>query len=283
MGKYLKLIRVKHYLKNALLFIPLFFNGVMFLCDANVYVRLIFGFLAFSCIASFVYVLNDIKDREKDRLHPTKKNRPIANGSISVGKALVLAAFLFLLAISFALATGKYQTIIYIILYCVLNICYSMGLKNKPILDIVILVSGFLLRVVYGAALADIEVSAWMYLTIITGAAYMGLGKRRKELESQQDGTTRNVLKYYTYGFLDKYMYMCLTLTIMFFALWAMNHEKEKMIWLVPLLMMCTMKYSLNVEKNPDGDPIEVILGDKWMLVLGIVFCVIMLLVLYIV
>lgn len=269
---YIKLMRLKHCVKNILILLPLVFSGESFQYGKLLSSAL--GFLAFSFLASAVYILNDIQDVEKDRLHPKKKFRPIASGKVSEkqGKVLSVVAMIGAITLNF-LATTNYVSFIFLGIYLVMNIFYSKGLKNVPLLDIVVLASGFLLRLIYGGIVTDIHISNWLYLTVITASFYMGLGKRRNELgKSGNQINTRKVLKYYNYAFLDKNMYMCLGLTNAFYALWVIGTQKEVMIWTVPMVMVLGMKYSLNIERDSDGDPVEVILQDKVLWLLGILY-----------
>lgn len=269
---YIKLMRLKHCVKNILILLPLVFSGEFF--QYGKLLSSVLGFLVFSFLASAVYILNDIQDVEKDRLHPKKKFRPIASGKVSEkqGKVLSVVAMIGAITLNF-LATTNYVSFIFLGIYLVMNIFYSKGLKNVPLLDIVVLASGFLLRLIYGGIVTDIHISNWLYLTVITASFYMGLGKRRNELgKSGNQINTRKVLKYYNYAFLDKNMYMCLGLTNAFYALWVIGTQKEVMIWTVPMVMVLGMKYSLNIERDSDGDPVEVILQDKVLWLLGILY-----------
>lgn len=275
MSSYLRLMRVHHSIKNVLLFLPAVFSGALF--DKNTLVLCICGFLAFSLVSSSVYVINDIKDAEKDRLHPTKCNRPIAAGKITKASAVILAVSLVVVSALVSLVLCRSLTgFLILILYFLLNIGYSMGLKEIPLVDILILVSGFILRVLYGSAICGIPVSGWMYLTVMSASFYMGLGKRRNELSKNGSGT-RKVLKFYTYEFLDKNMYICNALMIIFYALWCTSdgiNEKfgGRMLWTIPLVIVICMKYSLNIEGNSDGDPVEVLVHDKVLALLCLVF-----------
>lgn len=156
---YIKLMRVHHYIKNVLLFVALGCSGQ--LLNIEKLYSAIWGFLAFCMISSVIYVINDIKDREKDRIHPTKCRRPIASGKISVKSAYILAAILFLSSMLYNYLVFRPLSSILLITYFALNIAYSFELKNKPLIDVTILTSGFLLRVVYGAVIADIAISNW--------------------------------------------------------------------------------------------------------------------------
>lgn len=283
---YLKLIRVKHYLKNFLIFAPLLFSGNFFKDDY--FITTILAFIAFSFMASVVYIINDIKDVEKDRLHPIKKNRPIASGNVSKAEGIILAIILFVISIVIN-AFISTSTLSYVILlgYLIMNIAYSFGLKNVPIIDILILSIGFLLRVFYGAIIININVSNWLYLTILAISFYLGLGKRRNEIDKSKD--SRKVLKQYNRAFLDKNMYMCLSLTIMFYALWCVdpiNTTRFKginyLLITVPLVILICMKYSLDIEGDSFGDPVDVVFSDKTILALIAIYGILMLMILYI-
>lgn len=287
MKQYLKLLRMKHYSKNILLLLPLVFGQK--LLDAALLMRLLLGFVAFCLISSAIYVFNDIRDREKDRQHPAKKHRPIASGAVSVPSARLLALFLLFasLAVNTLASRGSLLPWVFLILYALLNFGYSMGLKDVPLLDITILMLGFLLRLLYGSALVDIKISEWLYLTVVSMSFFMGLGKRRNELIAQQSGElqgeTRAVLTRYTASFLDKSMYMCLLLAVVFYALWCVDASTtgrfsgNYLLWTVPLVLLICMKYSMTIEGKSDGDPVEVLFGDKWlMLLVGLLGCAIL-------
>lgn len=278
---YLKLIRVTHYIKNCLIFLPLFFGG--FYKDVNNIFICIIGFILFSLSASIVYVINDICDIEKDKKHEIKKHRPLASGAVSKKEAYTIIGFLVIIILIIGLLMFKLGISVLsfglIALYVVINILYSKWLKNIPLVDIVILVSGFLIRVFYGAIVIDAEVSNWLYLTIMSAAFYMGFGKRRNEIIKSKDNT-RKVLKYYNKEFLDRNMYVCLTLTIVFYAMWTVDPNVVDilrynwLIWTVPLIMLILFQYSLIVEKDSYGDPVDVILHSKPLLLLVLFYII---------
>lgn len=265
MRKYLKLMRVHHYIKNLLIFLPLIFSKRFF--EIELLKNATIGFLSFSLMTSSVYIINDISDADKDRMHSTKCKRPIASGEVSVRKAWLLTVVLIVLSVVMNLfVTGDYAGgLIYMVAYFLLNIAYSLRLKNIPILDVTVLASGFLLRLLYGSSVTEITISTWFCLTMILGSFYLALGKRRNEL-IREGADKREVLKLYSYNFLDKNMYMCLCLAIVFYSLWTIDNsfgENLKLVWTVPLVLFIGFKYSLNIERDSDGDPTEVILGDK--------------------
>jgi len=272
--KYIRLLRVKHYIKNGLVFLPLFF-AVQF-TSLHLLYRTLAAFGVFCLLSSAVYVLNDIQDAEKDRMHPVKCKRPIACGEVSVrtgwrifGVLLVCAAALALL-----LPGGGWAVWAVPALFLALNVGYSLGLKNVPILDVAILTSGFLLRVLYGSVATGITISGWLYLTVIAMAFYLSLGKRRGEIPQYRTGNdTRPVMRYYNQRFLDKNMLMCVTLGIVFYSLWTVDTQTiervggTQLVWTVPLVILIFFKYSMDVEsETSDGDPVEVVLKDKLLL-----------------
>lgn len=286
MNRYLKLMRVHHYIKNLLVFAALICSGQLLAPD-----KLLAGvaaFLAFCATSSVVYIINDVRDRDKDRLHPTKCHRPIASGLVSLRQAALLAVLLCVVA---AVANGLvfHLSATFILLsYVLLNLAYSFGLKDVPILDITILAAGFVLRVIYGAIVTDIVISNWLYLAVFALSFYLALGKRRGELRHHQSGDTRAVLKAYPLDFLNRSMTMCLTLANVFYALWSMDqvttaiYHNRFLIFTVPIVLLITLKYSLTIEGASDGDPVEVLLHDKVLLALVILYLAAMFGILYI-
>lgn len=281
MKKWLKELRVTHYLKNCLLFVPAFFGGTIF--ESTNWVSLISGFVSFCMGASVVYLINDIKDIEKDRKHPQKKDRPIAAGEITIISAIIVAVGLLVLSYAgiliFVADVARTGALFVFSCYLCVNILYSIfGWKKVPLVDVALLVSGFYLRVLMGAVITGNEISAWLYLVIISGAFYLAFGKRRNELKFLGN-EGRDVLSGYTETFLDKAMYSCMTMANIFFALWCIQiGDEQKYIILVPILMLICYKYSMDVEQDKnDGDPMNVILHDKVLLGMGLVFIVIIL------
>lgn len=284
MKKYIELLRVKHYLKNVLVFIPLFFGGHLLFYEEIL--NGLVGFISFCFVSSAIYIVNDICDAEKDRRHPIKRERPIASGKVSKKTAWIVFAVCL---ISGLLLTAVFQdgvsSFILLVIYFLLNIGYSIALKNIPILDVFILASGYIIRIMFGGEITGIQVSSWLYLTAISASLYMGLGKRRTELAKKENikGETRTVLKYYNVEFLSKMMNTFFTLTIAFYSLWSIiGNENKFVFWTIPILILVMMKYSLNIEKeNAEGDPISIILNDKILIALGFIFSLSLVLILY--
>ena len=256
---YIKLIRVKHWIKNLLIFLALVFSGE--LLEKGQLFKVINAFCAFSLMASIIYIINDIKDRENDKKHKTKCKRPIASGAISV----------------IVVSKMNKMAIMLMTRYFILNLAYSLELKNVPLIDLLILVSGFIIRVILGGVVIDVKISNWLFLTVLSMSFYLGLGKRRGEI-IKNGNTSRKVLQYYSKEYLDKSMIMFLTMTIIFYSLWVIGDNlyvnENMLIWTIPLVITIIMKYSMNIESVSDGDPIEVVYKDKTLIFLIFLYAI---------
>ncbi|MBR3888118.1 MAG: UbiA prenyltransferase family protein [Clostridia bacterium] len=265
----LKLLRVKHYIKNILIFIPFIFGTNLGLHKIE---NMFVAFFAFSFMASTIYILNDLKDVEKDRLHPVKKNRPIASGKVSKGAAITIAILLFIASVVLNfLASGSCASFIWLGIYFVLNLLYSLKLKEVPIIDIAVLVAFYIIRVYYGAAVATVPVSSWLFLTIMSAAMFLAFSKRRNELK-RRGASSREVLKFYSLRFLDKFMYLSLAVTTVFYSLWAVEQENKCFAYTIPLLLMILIRYCLVIETTDNDDPVEIVTKDKMMLLFEIAY-----------
>ena len=283
MKKYLELIRIKHWFKNILIFLPLFFSGN--LLNINKITYSILAFIAFSTLASIVYIINDIADLEKDKKHPIKKHRPLASNQISLKSAYILMTLLTIILCSLLFYLYKNVDNLLIIIipvcYLIINILYSYILKKIPIVDVSIIVLGFVLRALFGGIAIDIEVSKYLYLLIIFGGLYLALGKRKGEI-NKNDQDTREVLSKYNKEFLDKNMYVSLTISLVCYILWCVDENVINKIghdytfWTIPLLMIIFEIYNLNIDDNSYADPVEVILGSKVLLSVILLYILVM-------
>lgn len=273
MKYYIKLMRPFHWVKNLLIFVPLFFNGRI-LSISKVWL-LIVAFLAFSFIASSVYILNDVKDADKDRLHPKKRFRPIASGKVSKKQAVIFWIFLFTISILLmgliGNIVGSYLvSFILPLIYLLMNLLYSNGLKNIPLVDVSIIAAGFVIRLYYGALVCGVTVSDVLLLTVISASFFLGFGKRRNELK--KGTSTRKVLQAYNIYFLDKIMYVFISLTLVFYSFWTILKGRN-LVYTVPLAMLIVADYCLIIESDSsDGDPAEVLKNSKSLMCLLGVF-----------
>lgn len=266
MVKILSLFRVKHYIKNFLIFLPIFFARDI--ANVDGLFTLLVGFIAFSLSSSLVYIINDIHDVELDRKHPIKKNRPIASNQISIRNALLLSVILGIIVLLIC-SIWKFNmlSISLLALYILTNYLYSTKLKTYPLIDVSIIASGFVLRVLFGGALVNIPISNWLILTILAFSLFMAFGKRRNEL-IKNGSESRAVLSVYKHEFLDKSMYVSETLFIVFYSLWSLSgnmfaQQSNWLIWTVPLVVLIVFRYSMIIESDSYGDPADILFSDK--------------------
>lgn len=278
MRNYFNLLRPKNWIKNFLIFVPMFFSLNTSKGD---YFKLVGGFICFCFIASCVYIINDLNDLEQDKKHPDKKNRPLAAGIVKPFSAKIFLIILF--CISICLNTYLCKEIItstngIILGYLIINILYSKGLKNYPIIDIFILSSCFILRLFYGSELVGVPISSWLFLTTLSGTLFLGIGKRKKEFDK---GKVRIVLESYTEDFLEKFSTICLSLTITFYSLWVMNQNNDVLFLSVPFVIFIFMQYTLTLEKEKSGDPTTIFLKNKPIIASSFLYVIFMIFVLY--
>ena len=226
MKKYVRLIRPKDWAKNLFLFVPIFFAGRLF--QSSVIIGLLEGFICFSLIASSIYIVNDFKDIEEDKKHPQKKNRPMASGSVKPVFGLSIAILLFTIGILGAWYIG-YKFLFVIGIYFSLNLGYSFGLKNIPILDIIIISIGFVLRVKAGAVIAGIGLSEWLTIMVFLLALFMAIGKRRDDviLKSVSGTDMRKSVKGYNLEFINSALSLTSAVIIVAYIMYSTSPEVQ--------------------------------------------------------
>ena len=257
-------MRLKSWLKNIFVFMPLVFSLELFNMDKLLMTAI--AFVAFCLVSSAVYVFNDICDAKKDSAHPIKRARPIASGMIKKRGAAIFSISLATVGIVLGLSVNPLTGVLAAV-YLILNIAYTLRLKHKPIFDCFCIAAGFVLRVFTGGAASGEPVSDWLFLTIVAMSLFMAFGKRRGELIKIDDGATREVLQGYEMSFLNGMVYTCAGLSVVFYALWAI-HRGSNMIYTVPLIIFLISKYLLLIHSSDShGDPTTVIFEDKTLLV----------------
>lgn len=262
-------MRPKHFLKNALIFVPLVYSFNLTNVDMLLHVLLCFAAMCF--FASGIYAINDIADCEKDRLHPKNKTRPVAAGEISKPAAAVFALFLFLAGGVLMLFFGGANALILATLFVALNLAYSFLLKNVAVVDCFCIAASFVLRVYIGGAIIGMGISEWLFLTVVAVSLFLAFGKRRGELARLAGGDGRKVLAAYTPAFLSGVVFTCAGASIVFYALWAME-SSARMLYTVPIVIFVICKYLLSAETEKSmGDPVSVVFSDK-ILAVAIVF-----------
>ena len=176
---HLRLLRPKDWAKNLFLFLPLFFGREF--TNVHKLASLSLGFIAFCCIASSIYIINDYRDREDDRRHPVKCKRPLASGEVSPSAGLIICGLLIIAGFTLAwFIREKFLFVLFI--YFLINLAYSMGLKAIPILDLMLLAAGFVLRIKGGSVISLVPLSEWIVIMVFLLAIFMAIGKRRDDV-----------------------------------------------------------------------------------------------------
>jgi decaprenyl-phosphate phosphoribosyltransferase len=271
----IKLIRVRHWVKNLFLFIPSFFAGHLF--KSHELLMVLVGAFAFSLVASGVYIINDYKDRETDRVHPKKKFRPLASGEVKPTTAWML---MILLIGSGLIVAASLQLTFFFILsaYLVLNIAYSFGLKHIPILDLFIVSLGFLLRIYSGGAIAGLPITHWLSLMVLLLSLFLILAKRRDDIVI--NGKNKNgkvVIRKSTQKYNLVYINSCITLLsavmVVAYIMYTVSPEvterfKSDYLFMTTIFVIAGIMRYLQivfVERN-SGSPTNIFIKDKFIL-----------------
>jgi len=265
----LKAMRPRQWTKNAFIFAALVFDHQLF--NLNALTRTSIAFLLFCLLASSVYLINDILDRESDRIHPVKMNRPIASGKLPVDVALTVGILLLVFSLAGAFFLSSAFFIISIV-YFVLNLFYSKWLKHIPLIDVLVIASCFVLRVAAGVSVIEVQrFSPWLYVVTTLLALYLGFGKRRAELAVLVNGSPdshRKVLSGYSIAFIDQLITIVSATTIIAYSLYTFSapnlSENYSMMLTIPFVLYGIFRYLYLINKhNAGGEPEEILLTDR--------------------
>jgi len=256
--KYLKLIRPNQWIKNLLIFAPVFFGHELFFADKLE--KSIYAFVVFTLIAGSLYIFNDIFDRRKDGEHPVKSNRPIASGAISVSQAVIFAVVLFVAAL-FLLLKLVPSTLIPIGIYVILNILYTLWLKRVAIVDILIVASFYVVRIAVGGVATNISLSGWLVLCVFFAALLIVGAKRRAELSQP---VQREVLKQYNAVFLEHLLSISAALALISYGLYSiLGTSVSLVVYSNIFVVLGIFRYLLLVYKSPRVEfPEKIFLSD---------------------
>lgn len=257
--KLLRLMRPHQWLKNLMIFFPPLLSGLSWSSVALKGVAT--PFLAFSFASSAAYVINDLIDCKKDKLHPVKCRRPLPSGEIGQGAAIALA--LVLLVVSVLLANNISTRFLFFLLsYFSVAFIYSLWLKNWPLLDIFCISFGFVFRLYAGGEAFKVDISDWLFLSVFMLAVFLSIGKRYSELQSLGDYAIehRPVLRSYPEGFLEGSLYMSGAAVIVVYAIYAIS--RPLLVYTVPFCMFGLLRFILRVKSGKSGDPTEALVKD---------------------
>jgi 4-hydroxybenzoate polyprenyltransferase len=262
-------MRPEQWLKNGFVLAPIVFSGLIF--DSDAWLRILLAAAAFCAASSATYLINDVVDREADRAHPVKRQRPIAAGTVTPLQATAAAVVLVTAAVAVAVGLGGWFPLV-LIGYVVLVLLYSAVLKRAVFLDVLVVAAGFVLRVVGGAVAIEVPVSRWLLLVTYLLALYLALGKRRAELVvlGEGAGNHRVVLGQYTLPMVDGAISVVLGATVLAYALYTVAPDtvakvgSEGLMATVPIVLYGLFRYLYLLHRHElGGSPTRALLTDR--------------------
>ena len=262
----LKTMRPKQWTKNLIVFAPLIFGGR--LSDARAVATSVLAFVIFCLISGSVYLLNDLKDLERDRAHAKKRARPLAAGELKPSVAMIALGVLAPVALGSAFALSVRFGLV-TLGYLALQVAYTLVLKNQVILDVMAISAGFVLRAAAGAAAVDVSASPWLYMCAALLALFLGFGKRRHELVELEAKASdhRAVLADYSPQFIDAMLSTVTAATIIAYSMYtfisATAEQAHNLMFTVPFVVYGLFRYQFLIYKrNLGGSPEEILLTD---------------------
>lgn len=280
-------MRIKQWTKNSFVLAPLVFDGKLF--EFVMLERVLVAFFCFCLASSSVYLLNDLVDIEKDRQHPRKRLRPLASGQLSPTLAGIMAlAFAVISVVAMGIVDLWAGAVVGV--YLIQNLAYSFYLKNIVLIDVMTIAAGFVLRVVAGVLVVDVQnFSPWLYVCVTLVALFMGFGKRRHEIAllEADAGTHRASLEHYNLPFLDQIIGLVTTSALVSYTLYSFEAETSlardgKMLFTVPFVFYGILRYLYLIHvRKLGGAPEDLILQDKPFLIAIILWVVALVVVIY--
>ena len=276
----LRLARPKQWIKNVLVFAAPGAAGV--LDEGGVLADTLVAFACFCLAAAGTYYLNDVRDAAADRLHPTKRHRPVASGAVSTGTALAVGIVLIAAAIGLGAAV-RWPLAVTVAGYCAVTTAYSVWLKHVAVIDIVAVATGFVLRAIGGAAAADVPISDWFFIVTSFGSVFMVSGKRGAEAAEVGDdaGDIRPSLESYTPGFVAYLRSVSSAAVLVAYCLWAFEKADESasdvpwyQLSIVPFAVGI-LRYALVLDEGRGSAPEEVVLADRVLQAIGVVWVIV--------
>jgi 4-hydroxybenzoate polyprenyltransferase len=261
-------MRPLEWIKNVFVFAPIFFSGEAVQTEKLALVSLVF--VAFSAMSSAIYIFNDVRDREFDRLHPTKRERPIASGALSVGVAI--AAACFLVAVSVVLVLLSPPVLAVVLAYGGMNVLYSLQLKHVVILDVFTIAAGFVLRVFAGGLIIQVEPSSWLIMATFLLSLFLGLAKRRHELLLMKHiaNSHRPVLEQYTIPLVDILTAVVTPVTLITYILYTLDgatmarFHSSKLYLTAGFVVFGIFRYLYLIHrKDLGGSPTQLVIKDQ--------------------
>lgn len=270
--KFLELIRISNWIKNVFIGLPLLFS--FHLMQFEAIKNTLIAIIAFSLFNSFFYIINDIADINKDKLHPRKKKRPLASGKVSVNTAILVAICVLLLSIGisyFLPADFKYP----LIAYGAINILYSYFLKKINIIESVSIAAGFVIRVLAGCVAIGVTASSWIVVLTFFLALFLAFIKRKSELKllNEKSSGHRSVLKNYSVEMLDKFIYICATVCVTGYLMYTLENKaihgsnSQFLVYTTLFVVIGIFRFiqlSDSTKYAGEGDPTTLVVKDRF-------------------
>lgn len=283
-----RLIRVPQWIKNSFVLVPLIFSQHVF--EFEYLLPALLAVITFCFVSSSVYVINDIVDREQDRLHPKKKNRPVASGAVTVPRAIGLVIILIIIIALISPLLGM-RFILSIAAFFILNMVYSFYSKHVVLLDIFSIAAGFMLRVVAGAFAIHVAISSWLILTTMFLSLFLAVMKRRSEIVLMTDngkGSTRKVLESYSISFTDQMATISAAAVIICYALYTTaertveGFHTDKLIYTTPFVVFGIFRYMYLEYLHDQGEnTTEIMMHDMPMIATIILYLLFIIAIIY--
>ncbi len=274
MGEILKLLRPKQWSKNLFIFLPLFFAGQI--QDPNLILNCLVTFAAFSFMASAIYSINDVVDVKEDRLHPKKSKRPIASGRIFIPVAVIISILLILISFSFIWfypSTNKFQQLLILGIYLIMNLLYCFWLKRVAIIDVMFIAIGFVLRLFIGGMTADIPLTHWIVIMTFLLTLFIGFAKRRDDLilKNNHGITLRKNTNRYNLDFINQVLCLLGGITIVCYIMYTVSPEvivrfKSPYMYITTVFVLGgIVRYlQLAIVDQNTGSPTEILVKDRF-------------------
>jgi 4-hydroxybenzoate polyprenyltransferase len=285
---YFTLLRIPQWVKNFFVFVPLLFSLNLF--ESNYFIKTLEGFLIFCLASSIIYIVNDIGDIEADRAHPLKKLRPLASGAVSV-KSAVVSVFVLAVPVIISLTQFNTKFAVIVIAFFLLNFLYTFSFKHIVLLDIFSIAAGFMLRVVGGAFIIEVEISSWLILTTMFISLFLASMKRHSELRisvNDENKTTRKVLAEYSEQFTRQMATVSSSAVIISYALYTVSQRtvsifgNENLIFTTPFVVFGIFRYMYLVYINDQGEnTTQIMLTDIPMIMTVLLYILVSVFIIY--
>lgn len=268
---YVKLFRLNNWVKNLFIFLPLFFSGEFF--NSTKIINTFYVTLGFSLVTSFIYIINDILDLEFDKIHPEKKNRPIASGKISIKQSLISGICLLSIGL-IGVWNTSFNCFLLTIFYIILNLLYSIKFKQIPVVDFIIVSTGFVIRILIGGEIGNVELTQWMIVMVFLLSLFIAVTKRRDDVYQYElkNKINRKVVSEYTVEYMDKLITIISSTLLVSYLLFITSesvisrYPSKYLIISFLFVLIGVFRYNqITYVENKSGSPLKILFKDLFL------------------